>query len=202
MHLRRQQCKRAQWCKLHKTPLLILCGGMRERLKRAVLKTVVPLQVPGVRIPLPPPFSLFKSATYVQDSNCRYFSGRNRGSLALKWTGEHSLCSKTTESSARFSNRQIGGSFSSICGESRFPCSISLGACMTSTSTPKCRNSLRARCGASRIPSRRHSKNWTRSRSSRRPQPWAGLSKEGVSRNEQRDSKRFGRNPQNGQFLH
>jgi hypothetical protein len=31
---------------------------MRERLKRAVLKTVVPERVPGVRIPLPPPYSL------------------------------------------------------------------------------------------------------------------------------------------------
>src|SRR6266581_8393044 len=31
---------------------------MRERLKRAVLKTAVPGRVPGVRIPLPPPDSL------------------------------------------------------------------------------------------------------------------------------------------------
>src|SRR5438270_7664476 len=30
-------------------------GGMREWLKRAVLKTAVPETVPGVRIPLPPP---------------------------------------------------------------------------------------------------------------------------------------------------
>ena len=30
-------------------------GGMRERLKRAVLKTAVRETVPGVRIPLPPP---------------------------------------------------------------------------------------------------------------------------------------------------
>jgi hypothetical protein len=30
---------------------------MRERLKRAVLKTAVPETVPGVRIPLPPPLS-------------------------------------------------------------------------------------------------------------------------------------------------
>ena len=30
-------------------------GGMGERLKPAVLKTVVPERVPGVRIPLPPP---------------------------------------------------------------------------------------------------------------------------------------------------
>src|SRR5579872_4757576 len=29
-------------------------GGMRERSKRAVLKTAVPERVPGVRIPLPP----------------------------------------------------------------------------------------------------------------------------------------------------
>ena len=33
-------------------------GGMREWLKRAVLKTAVPERVPGVRIPLPPPYSL------------------------------------------------------------------------------------------------------------------------------------------------
>ena len=31
-------------------------GGMGERLIPAVLKTVVPERVPGVRIPLPPPF--------------------------------------------------------------------------------------------------------------------------------------------------
>ncbi len=34
------------------------CGGMGERLIPAVLKTVVPARVPGVRIPLPPPLSL------------------------------------------------------------------------------------------------------------------------------------------------
>src|SRR5664279_3879061 len=33
-------------------------GGMCERLKQAVLKTAVPERVPGVRIPLPPPFRL------------------------------------------------------------------------------------------------------------------------------------------------
>src|SRR5438445_10590636 len=33
-------------------------GGMTERLKVAVLKTAVPERVPGVRIPLPPPYSL------------------------------------------------------------------------------------------------------------------------------------------------
>ena len=33
-------------------------GGMRERSKRAVLKTAVRETVPGVRIPLPPPSSL------------------------------------------------------------------------------------------------------------------------------------------------
>src|ERR1700733_4378784 len=34
---------------------LFQCGGMGERLIPAVLKTVVPERVPGVRIPLPPP---------------------------------------------------------------------------------------------------------------------------------------------------
>ena len=33
-------------------------GGMREWLKRAVLKTAVRETVPGVRIPVPPPSSL------------------------------------------------------------------------------------------------------------------------------------------------
>ena len=33
----------------------IPCGGMGERFIPAVLKTVVPEKVPGVRIPLPPP---------------------------------------------------------------------------------------------------------------------------------------------------
>src|SRR3989442_10809290 len=37
--------------------LRTLPGGMRERLKRAVLKTAVPGRVPGVRIPLPPPLT-------------------------------------------------------------------------------------------------------------------------------------------------
>jgi hypothetical protein len=36
---------------------------MRERLKRAVLKTAVPERVPGVRIPLPPPYARWE-ATY------------------------------------------------------------------------------------------------------------------------------------------
>jgi hypothetical protein len=36
-------------------------GGMREWLKRVVLKTTVPETVPGVRIPLPPPYSLDRS---------------------------------------------------------------------------------------------------------------------------------------------
>ncbi len=35
-------------------------GGMRERSKRAVLKTAVPGRVPGVRIPLPPPDFIWK----------------------------------------------------------------------------------------------------------------------------------------------
>ncbi len=34
-------------------------GGMGERLKPAVLKTVSPARGSGVRIPLPPPFGLF-----------------------------------------------------------------------------------------------------------------------------------------------
>jgi hypothetical protein len=34
-------------------------GGMCEWLKQAVLKTAVPERVPGVRIPLPPPRSLY-----------------------------------------------------------------------------------------------------------------------------------------------
>jgi hypothetical protein len=38
-------------------------GGMRERLKRVVLKTTVPERVPGVRIPLPPPCSLGRRET-------------------------------------------------------------------------------------------------------------------------------------------
>ena len=35
--------------------LVLKRGGMRERSKRAVLKTAEPERVPGVRIPLPPP---------------------------------------------------------------------------------------------------------------------------------------------------
>ena len=37
------------------------CGGMGERLIPAVLKTVVPERVPGVRIPLPPPYLIHSS---------------------------------------------------------------------------------------------------------------------------------------------
>lgn len=36
--------------------LVVLSGGMCEWLKQAVLKTAVRETVPGVRIPLPPPF--------------------------------------------------------------------------------------------------------------------------------------------------
>ena len=35
--------------------LLVKNGGLAERSKAAVLKTVVPSRVPGVRIPKPPP---------------------------------------------------------------------------------------------------------------------------------------------------
>jgi hypothetical protein len=47
-------------CKLAKAHGLLrpTRGGMRERLKRVVLKTTVRETVPGVRIPLPPPRSL------------------------------------------------------------------------------------------------------------------------------------------------
>src|SRR5437588_4482441 len=38
-------------------------GGVRERSKRAVLKTVGPARVPGVRIPPPPPLSRSACAT-------------------------------------------------------------------------------------------------------------------------------------------
>src|SRR5580692_11093695 len=36
-------------------PIAFLCGELGERLKPAVLKTVVPERVPGVRIPRSPP---------------------------------------------------------------------------------------------------------------------------------------------------
>jgi hypothetical protein len=36
-------------------------GGVAEWFNAAVLKTVVPARVPGVRIPPPPPHSLHKS---------------------------------------------------------------------------------------------------------------------------------------------
>ena len=38
---------------------MLFRGGMRERLKRVVLKTTVRGTVPGVRIPLPPPEARF-----------------------------------------------------------------------------------------------------------------------------------------------
>ena len=43
--------------------MIVHSGGMREWLKRAVLKTAVPETVPGVRIPLPPPASLNRRET-------------------------------------------------------------------------------------------------------------------------------------------
>jgi hypothetical protein len=43
---------------------------MGERLIPAVLKTVVPERVPGVRIPLPPPFRIIYSITYASSLNC------------------------------------------------------------------------------------------------------------------------------------
>ena len=41
-----------------KLPIAFYCGELGERLKPAVLKTVVPERVPGVRIPRSPPFCL------------------------------------------------------------------------------------------------------------------------------------------------
>ena len=40
---------------LSKEVCILLNGGVSERLKEAVLKTVEPLRVPWVRIPPPPP---------------------------------------------------------------------------------------------------------------------------------------------------
>ena len=45
-------------------------GGMGERLKPAVLKTVVLERVPGVRIPLPPPSFIRVQTTPNPDSSC------------------------------------------------------------------------------------------------------------------------------------
>ena len=42
-------------CKYNNFNRITANGGMREWLKRAVLKTAVPERVSGVRIPLPPP---------------------------------------------------------------------------------------------------------------------------------------------------
>jgi hypothetical protein len=46
-------------------------GGMRERLKRVVLKTTVRETVPGVRIPLPPPFEICWSLDCARDFGAR-----------------------------------------------------------------------------------------------------------------------------------
>ena len=37
------------------------CAGLAERSKAAVLKTVVPLRVPGVRIPKPAPLEIVRT---------------------------------------------------------------------------------------------------------------------------------------------
>jgi hypothetical protein len=53
-------------------PVKLDAGGVGERLKPAVLKTVGPERVPGVRIPPPPPFSLAVSLPewyFVQNIN-------------------------------------------------------------------------------------------------------------------------------------
>ena len=44
------------------------CGGMGERLKPAVLKTVEPERAPGVRIPLPPPLTCPWSFSLVREN--------------------------------------------------------------------------------------------------------------------------------------
>ena len=44
----------------------LVCGGLAERSKAAVLKTVVPLRVPGVRIPKPPPRGNCTNTSFVQ----------------------------------------------------------------------------------------------------------------------------------------
>src|SRR6266699_3381422 len=55
-------------CKYNNFNRITANGGMREWLKRAVLKTAVPETVPGVRIPLPPPASLKRR----ESSACRW----------------------------------------------------------------------------------------------------------------------------------
>ena len=57
---------------------------MCERLKQAVLKTAVPETVPGVRIPLPPPFKFRHSQRFVLRDREEFHShGRNVSVLLL-----------------------------------------------------------------------------------------------------------------------
>ena len=54
--------------------LSCLHGGMAERSKAVVLKTIVPETAPGVRIPLPPLLSLSLHCSFGKDSNRRRIS--------------------------------------------------------------------------------------------------------------------------------
>ena len=66
------------------------CGGMAERLKAAVLKTVERLRVPWVRILLPPPLPNGEVTEPAEGacllSKCRGLLYRGFESLPLRWT--------------------------------------------------------------------------------------------------------------------
>ena len=55
---------------------------MRERLKRAVLKTAVRETVPGVRIPLPPPLLLLGTMS-CEHSNAPETTGQNTKEMQI-----------------------------------------------------------------------------------------------------------------------
>src|ERR1700674_5928294 len=70
-------------------PMVVIIGngGVGERLKPAVLKTVGPERVPGVRIPPPPPF--YSGTANAAPAVCASCGGRYRASaldpLAFAW---------------------------------------------------------------------------------------------------------------------
>jgi hypothetical protein len=80
-------------------------GGMRERLKRVVLKTTVPERVPGVRIPLPPPRSLGCRETRLHSSGNRSKTPQFRGSCPQTGPGGVSSCTLQARLSPFFSGR-------------------------------------------------------------------------------------------------
>ena len=92
---------------------------MRERSKRAVLKTAVPERVPGVRIPLPPPCSLGCRETRLHSSENRRKSAQFCDPLPKTGQEKVSPCAPQAGEGAIFSGGPMSSPVSTtLSGES------------------------------------------------------------------------------------